>query len=311
MLLKNPTSPTRNIFSQMLFSVITRLGLGVWLLFTDPMAVTFRYLLVIIFCIPLLRYAIHKITGVTMDNALSRTSSKKNTINVIIYILVFTVYIFAVPHILSVYTSVFLGYLLVITLPVIVAYMVIKDIIRQEHTASNEHALILTMAFYILPFLAGINYAFDFSTPKVETYYVTGREEYTTAGNSLPDEGPSIIYYLFLLPVDTMKTPPRWMELSEAEGRKIITFNGSGSMIIDSIRYAVVEVERRLNSVKNPPPGDSNRVTASYYVKAFRTNEKVIITKCKYRIYQRFVPGDYLYRENYRGLLGIPWQRYR
>lgn len=217
MLLENPKQPVRTVLYQITFSAITRLLLGVWLLFTDPTSVTFRYLLVIIFCIPLLRYVLHKATGTTMENALSGSFPKGNTGRIILCGAMFIVYIFVVPYIFSVYTSAFPAFLLAIVLPVAAGLMVIREIIKGDPPINNEQSLVLTMAFYTLPFLAGINYAFDFSHPEVKQYYVTGREEYTGGGTSAPDEGPTTFYYLHLLPMDSVKEPLQWIEVSEAQ----------------------------------------------------------------------------------------------
>lgn len=299
------------VFSQIIFSVITRLLLGVWLLFTDPVSVTFRYLLIVIFCIPLLRYVLHKATGTTMENALSGSFPKGNTARVILCGAMFIVYIFTVPHIFSVYTSSFPAFLLALVLPVALAFLLISEIIKGGNTINNEQSLMLTMAFYILPFLAGINFAFDFSRPETKQYYVTGREEYTAGGTSAPDEGPSTFYYLYLLPMDSVKGPLHWIEVSDSQNKNILLFNGSGAATIDCIRYIVVNTQRRLNSVRSVTPGVPNSVAASYHWQVFRTNGKVVRTGIKYGLYQRYVPGNYLNIDEYRGLLGFPWRNYR
>ncbi|MGO4288153.1 hypothetical protein [Chitinophaga sp. RAB17] len=309
--MKNPKQTIGTVFSQTIFSVITRLLLGVWLFFTDPVSVTFRYLLVIIFCIPLLRYVLHKATGTTMENALSGSFPKGNVARVILCGAMFIVYIFAMPYIFSVYTSSFPAFLLALVLPVVVAFLLISEIIKGGNTINNEQSLMLTMAFYILPFLAGINFAFDFSRPEVKQYYVTGREEYTASGTSAPDEGPSTFYYLYLLPMDSVKGPLHWIEVSDSQNKNILMFNGSGAATINCIRYIVVNTERRLNSVRSVTPGVPNSVAASYHWQVFRTNDKVVRTGIKYGLYQRYVPGDYLYIDEYRGLLGFPWRNYR
>lgn len=301
MLLKNPKQPVGTVLSQIMFSAITRLLLGVWLLFTDPASVVFRYLLVVIFCIPLLRYALHKITGTTMENALSGSFPKGNMGKALLCGAMFIVYMFAVPHIFSMYTSSFPAFLLALAFPVLIGLAVIRHIIKGGHSINNEQSLMLTMAFYIWPFLAGINYAFDFSRPAVKQYYVTGREEYTASGSTAPDEGPSTFYYLYLLPMAGVKEPLHWIAVNEAQYKNMLMFNGSGAVTINCIRYIVVNRERSVT------PG----VAASYRCQVFRTNDKVARTGVKYGLYQRYVGGDYLYIDAYRGLLGIPWRNYR
>lgn len=309
--MKKPKQPISTVLYQIVFSAITRLLLGVWLLFTDPTSVTFRYLLVIICCIPLLRYVLHKATATTMENALSGSFPKGNTARVILCGAMFIVYIFAVPYIFSMYTSSFPAFLLALALPVLAGLAVIREVIKADHTINNEQSLLLTMAFYILPFLAGINYAFDFSHPEVKQYYVTGREEYTASGSSVPDEGPSTFYYLYLLPMDSVKEPLHWIEVNDAQHKNILMYNGSGAATINCIRYIVVNTERRLNSVRSVTPGVPNSVTPSYHWQVFRTNDKVVRRGFKYRLYQLYAPGDYLYVDSYPGLLGFPWRNYR
>jgi len=245
-----------------------------------------------------------------MENALSGRFPKKNTARVILCGAMLLVYIFAVPHIFSVYISSFPAFLLAIFLPVLVGLAMIREIIKSDHTLNNEQSLLLTMAFYILPFLAGINYAFDFSSPQVKQYYVTGREEYTWGGTAVPDEGPSTFYYLYLLPMDSVKGPLHWIAMSESSYKNILMFNGSGAVTIDCNRYIVVNRERRLNSVKSVTPGIPDNVTPSYHAQVFRTNGKVARTGIRYQLYQRYVPGDYLYLKAYHGLLGFPWRNY-
>lgn len=311
MLLKNPKQPVSTVLSHLIFSVITRLLLGLWLIFTDPVSVTFRYLLVIIFCIPLLRYLLHKVRGTTMENALSGSFPKGNTARVILCGAMFLVYMFSAPRIFSVYTSSFPVFLLAIAFPIFAGLAVIREIIKGDPPINNEQSLLLTMAFYILPFLAGINYAFDFSRPEVKQFYVTGREEYVASGTSAPDEGPTTFYYLYLLPMDSVKEPLHWVEVSDAQYKNLLMYGGSGAATIDCIRYIVVNLERRLNSVKSVIPGIPNSVRPSYHWEVFRTNDKVVRRGVKYQLYQRYVPGNYLYMEEYRGLLGFPWRNYR
>lgn len=311
MLLKKPKHPVSTVLYQIVFSAITRLLLCVWLLFTDRTSFVFRYLLVVIFCIPLLRYVLHKATATTMENALSGSFPKGSTARVILCGAMFIVYLFVVPHIFSAYTSSFLPFLIAIVLPVAAGLIVIREIIKGHPPITNEQSLLLTMAFYILPCVAGINYAFDFSHPTVKQYYVTGREEYTGGGTSAPDEGPTTFYYLYLLPMDSVKGPLHWIEVNDAQYENIQIYEGSGAATINCIRYIVVNMERRLNSVRSVTPGVPNSVAPSYHWQVFRTSDNVVRREVKYQLYKSYASGNYLYIDAYRGLLGFPWRNYR
>lgn len=288
-----------------IFSAITRLALCIWLLFTDPGSVTFRYLLVIIFCIPLLRYFIHKTAGTSMQFFFNRKPRGEIT-RFALFAAMLVVYLFIVPHVFSVYSISFPGYLLVIASSVAVAYILVKKTERAPDDARiNEHALLMTMAFYTLPFLAGINYAFDLSRPATIKYLVTGTGKHSFEGYSEPEERKSEItsYYLHLLPADSIITPPQWVEVGEEHYKKDLNPGCTSCIVLDR--------ERRLSSVKAASAGLPDSVEATYHLLVLKTNALVARREFEQGVYNRFTKGDYLYSEAHHGLLGFSWHSYR
>lgn len=312
MALKNQTKPVGTVLSSILFSVYTRLILCAWLLFTDPLSVTFRYLIVIVFCLPLLRYCYHRTTGTAMEGPFSGSSKGRTTMHVVLFLAIAVIYLFAIPHVFSVYHLSFLQYLLVVVLPVVAAYALIRDIQKRAYyQITNEHILLFTISFYALPFLAGINYAFDFSKPDTKQYYVTGTDEHSFIDYSEPEHEEYTFYYLHLLPVDSIITPLRWMEVSETVYKGVHAGRSSEDNTIDSIRYLVTDAGRRLVSVRATSPGGYNGVAPTYFLQVLQTNAATTRTQFKYRDYKRYTKGDYLYAEDHRGLLGFSWRCYR
>lgn len=215
------------------------------------------------------------------------------------------VYLFTILHVFSVYNISLLGYLLVIASSVAVAYALVKKTKRaSDDSQINKHALLMTMAFYALPFLAGINYAFDLSRPATIKYLVTGTDKHSFEGYSEPEERKTEItsYYLHLLPADSIIAPPQWMEVSEKQ-YKDVKPGCTNCMVLDG--------ERRLRSVKAISAGQSNSVEATYHLLVLKTNALASRQEFDHSLYNRFTKGDYVYSEDHQGLLGFSWRSYR
>jgi hypothetical protein len=249
-----------------------------------------------------------------MDHPFSNSSPRGGMIRFVLFSASLVVYLFAIPHVFSVYNISLPGYLLVIALSIVAAYAVFWRIQQgSDQSQRNENVLLTTMAFYTLPFLAGINYAFDFSRPAIVKYYVTDTETQTFAYHSDPAEGESEItlYYLHLLPADSIIVPPHWMEVSGEHYKNTEVDWSCVKANINCTNCMLLDMERRLKSVKAASFKQCNNIEATYHLLVLRTNAQVFRREFEYGVYKRFTEGDYLHLEDHHGLLGFRWYSYQ
>lgn len=243
-----------------------------------------------------------------MDHPFSDSSAKSGKARFVLFVASLIVYLFAIPHVFSVYNISLSGYLLVVVLSAAAAYAVFWRVQQAaDQSKRNEHILLMTLAFYTLPFLAGMNYAFDFSRPAITKYYVTNAETQTFAYHSDPVEERSEIdlYYLYLLPADSIIEAAHWVEVSEEQ------YENTACMKANCNNCLLLDQERRLVSVKAASFREDNNVGATYHLMVLKTDARVFRRECRYRVYKRFTKGDYLHLEDHRGLLGVRWNNYQ
>jgi hypothetical protein len=249
-----------------------------------------------------------------MDHPFSNSSPRGGMTRFVLFSASLVVYFFAIPHVFSVYNISLPGYLLTIAVSMVAAYAVSWRIQQKpDQSKRNGNILLATMAFYTLPFLAGINYAFDFSRPATTKYYVTDTETHTFAYHSDPSEGESEItlYYLYLLPADSIIVPPHWMEVSEGQYKNVESDWSCVKANINCTNCLLLDMERRVKSVKAASFREGNNIAATYHLRVLKTNARVFRREFEYGVYKRFTEDDYLHLEDHHGLLGFRWDSYQ
>nr|WP_295863420.1 hypothetical protein [uncultured Chitinophaga sp.] len=283
------------------FSAITRMALGIALLFTDPLSVTFRVLIVVLFLLPIVRYIVHERQQTEMDVFFSGYPGLGLISHVFITVGMGALYVFVLAHVFQIYTTSYFWWILIIITPAIGWYLLFgKDATPADWHARNKRALLRTLAFYILPFLFAVNYAFDFSAPKQTTYYIarTGHSTHTTYE---PDITETDVYYFYFLPAGSMTGPSQWQQVSQNDYYR--TANYSRYKGKDSLNYLVMDKQKGRDS------------TVAHFREQFRllllrTDTAPTRQTVPYRLYKQFKEGDYLSKAGHRGLLGIKWVNY-
>ncbi|WP_217606901.1 hypothetical protein [Chitinophaga sp. GbtcB8] len=203
------------LLQRIMFSAVTRILLGIALLFTNPLSVTFRYLIVIIFLLPVIRYIFHVLQHTEMDTFFTGYPQLGLVLPFFIATGIAVLYVLVLAHILQIYTTSYFWWILMIIIPVICWYLLFgKKTPPAEVHQHNMRALLRTLAFYIIPFFFAVNYAFDFSVPRHMKYYIT-RTDHTTIAINDPDVSEIDVYYFYLLPADSMTGPTHWQTVSE------------------------------------------------------------------------------------------------
>lgn len=292
----------RNGFLQrVFFSAVTRILLGIALLFTDPLSVTFRYLIVIIFLLPVIRYVFHELQHTDMSIFFTGYPRLGMVAPFFITTGIAVLYVLVLAHILQIYTTSYFWWILMIIIPVICWYLLFGENATPTDThVHNTRALLRTLVFYIIPFFFAVNYAFDFSTPRHTKYYITGIRDETIAVND-PDIREIEMYYLYLLPADSMAGKTHWQTVGEKKYYSVERYGPY--MSEDSINYLVIDM-------KIDPYSTTTHFRERFQLLLLQTNARPVRRKVPYRLYKRFVGGDYLNEEEHRGLFGIKWVSY-
>ena len=290
-----------NLLYRVFFSAITRMVLGIALLFTDPLSVTFRYLIMIIFLLPVIRYIVHERQKTEMDVFFTGYPKLGIVSHVFITMGIATLYVFVLAHVLQIYSTSYFWWILIIIAPVICWYLLFgKDATPTERHEHNRRALLRTLAFYILPFFFAVNYAFDFSTPGHTKYYIT-RSDHTTYTSYDPDISETEVYYFYLLPTGSMTGASRWQTVSPSDYYSVKSYGHYNGK--DSLNYLVMDKWKGRDSASVP-------FRERFQLLLLRTDTMPSRQTVPYRLYKRFEEGDYLNKEEHRGLFGIKWVSY-
>lgn len=291
-----------NLLYRVFFSAITRMVLGIALLFTDPLSVTFRYLIVIIFLLPVIRYIAHERQQTEMDIFFTGYPNLGLSSHIFITTGVAVLYVLVLAHVLQIYTTSYFWWILIIITPVICWYLLFgKDATPTERREHNRRALLRTLAFYIIPFFFAVNYAFDFSTPRQTKYYIT-RSDHTTYTSYDPDITETEMYYFYLLPADSMTGTTHWKTVSQSNYYGVKSFGRYTGK--DSLNYLVMDKWKGRDSASIP-------FRERFELLLLRTDTLPTRKTVPYQLYKRFKDGDFLNKEEHNGLFGIKWVSYR
>jgi len=270
------------------FSIYTRIALCVYLIFSNPLSVEFKYLVVIIFCIPILRYLIHSIIGSEMQGGS----------NMMVVWILPIVYAFVTMHILAVYNfSFWLSLGIILLVPSLVHY---QFIIVPHLPLNNRTRLFTTMCYYILPFLLVVNYAFDSSKPIVNRYYVIDKSEITNFTYQAEDGGTGrdADYYLYLVAADLDVPPARWIDFTKNVNDNSNYFRLNTSVTIEKETYKIFDKKKEVDTM-------SSGTTHFKYYFLLQKNMAYKLMNVDWKVYNRAKKGHYIFREIQGGLLGI------
>ncbi|SEW52836.1 hypothetical protein [Chitinophaga arvensicola] len=290
-----------NLLYRVFFSAITRMVLGIALLLTDPLSVTFRYLIVIIFLLPLIRYFVHERQQTEMDVFFTGYPKLGIISHVFITVGVAILYLLVLAHVLQIYTTSYFWWILMIITPVICWYLLFgKDATPTERHEHNRRALLRTVAFYLLPFFFAVNYAFDFSTPRSAKYYITRTDHNTYLSND-PDISETTVYYFYLLPTESITGITHWQKVPQSDYYSVRNFGRYNGK--DSLHYLVMDKWKGRDSASLP-------FREQFKLLLLRTDTIPTRQSVPYRLYKRFKEGDSLNKEEHDGLFGIKWVSY-
>lgn len=290
-----------NLLYRVFFSAITRMVLGIALLFTDPLSVPFRYLIVIIFLLPVIRYVVHERQQTEMDIFFSGYPKLGIMGHAFIITGAAALYVFVLAHVLEIYTTSYFWWILIIIAPVIGWYLLFgKDSTPIERHEHNKRALLRTLAFYIIPFFFAANYAFDFSPSGYTKYYITRSDHKTYLSND-PDISEIDVYYFCLLPTDSVRGTPSWQTVSPSNYYGVKRYGQYSGK--DSLNYLVMDKWKGRDSASVP-------FRERFQLLLLHTDVLPTRKTVPYRLYRRFKDGHYLNKEDHRGLFGIKWVSY-
>jgi len=291
-----------NLLQRVIFSAITRMVLGIFLLFTDPLSVTFRCLILIIFLLPVIRYIVHTLQQKEMGIFFTGYPQLGIAAHVFMTTGIAALYVFVLAHIFQIYTTSYFWWILMIIVPVVCWYMLFgKDPTPTEVHEHNSRALFRTLAFYSIPFFFAANYAFDFSTPTLTKYYIT-RTDHTTHTINDPDISEIDVYHFYLLPSDSMTGSSRWHTVSQNDYYGVKSYSHYKGK--DSVNYLIMDKWKGRDSAAVP-------FSERFQLLLLRTNATPARQSVSYQLYKRFKEGEYLIKEEHRGLFGIAWVSYR
>lgn len=269
-----------------LFSIYTRLGLCFFLLFIGPFSLAFRCTIIIIFCIPVVRYIWYRSANRVMENNFVIAVT---VISPILYLIVFT-------HILIIYNFSIPVIVILLSIPCAIFFALVKF---WPDVLDYKNSLLSTMCFYLLPFIFAINYTFDFAKPVVKKYWITNayKHDFPSSSNeeSSPDE-----YYFYLVSADSIPKAPNWQKVDE---EIYYDYKSVFSKALAETRFENYEIIERKKEVDH-----SN--TPQYYFllqKKFKSTSLMVTEQ----VYYRFLKGGYFHIEKHKGLLDIGWTTYK
>jgi hypothetical protein len=268
-----------------LFSIYTRLGLCFFLLFIGPFSLAFRCTIIIIFCLPIVKYFWYKSTNQAMENASGITVK---VISPILYLIMFT-------HILIIYNFSLPIIPIILLIPCIIFFALIAC---WPDVLGYKNGLLSTMCFYLLPFVFAINYTFYFSKPTVIKYWIADKEKHYFPPSSY-DEPANDEYYFNLVSADSIPETS-WQKVDEVMYHDYKSVFSKKLAEIQFKNYEIIERKKEVDHFKN--------VLYYFLLQEKPKSTSFMVTE---QIYTTFQKGDYLYIEKHRGLLGIGWTTYR
>lgn len=283
------------IIQKIIFSLITRIFLCTVLLFSDPLSWQFRFLCVIIFSIPWMRFFMNDTDRKNIDLYLSYKLLFLTTPVLYGFILwkIFKLYDFSLPT-----------QLILFLLPIMVG-LFIK--LKNKDIPENAQYILLTMSFYSIPFFLAVNTSFDFSKPSSKAYIITDKN--STIEKKYDSEGAYEVtnYEFKIVPKEKVNPVSFWMDLSATEHAHLrpetnISNPATVFLTIKNKKYEILA--SKINLVKH--------IRDSEYLRTYQLKEyvKPIEVKVKRKIYHQFEKGNHLDIETYPGLLGIEWVYY-
>ncbi|CAH0181588.1 hypothetical protein SRABI04_01517 [Chryseobacterium sp. Bi04] len=283
------------IIQKIIFSFITRIFLCLVLFFSEPVSLQFRFLCVIIFCIPWIRFFMND-------------TDRKNIDQSIYYKLLFlttpVLYIFIAWKIFELYHFSLITQLVLFSLPVI-AGLYIKS--KDKDMSKNSQSILQTMSFYSILFFLALNVSFDFSKPLSKVYLITDKA-ISTEEKTDSDGYSEITNYQFMtIPKEKMNPVPFWKDVSATEHTDIYPTTDHHNptktfLIIQNMKYEILDKKFKIIRDKN-----SDGYLRSYYLKEYTKPDVINVRR---KTYNQFGKGDYLDIETYPGLFGIGWTYY-
>lgn len=283
------------IIPKIIFSLITRIFLCLVLLFSEPVSWQFRFLCVIIFCIPWIRFFIND-------------SDRKNIDQSIYYKLLSLttpiLYIFIVWKIFELYHFSLMTQLVLFSLPVIAGLFIES---KDKDLSSNTKHILQTMSFYSILFFLAVNASFDFSKPLSKGYLITDKAISTE--EKMDSDGYSEItnYQFKTIPKEKMNPVPFWKQISAAEHADIYPkadrYNPSKVFLnIQNKKYEILARKFKIIRDKN-----NDGYLRLYYLKEYTKPDVINVSR---KTYNQFGKGDYLDIETYSGLFSLEWTYY-
>lgn len=266
-----------------LFSIYTRLGLCFFLLFISPLSLAFRCTIIIIFCLPVVRYIWYRSTNQVMEN---NSGISVKIISPILYLIVFT-------HILIIYHFSLPVILLLLLIPCIIFFALIAF----WHVLGYKNGLLSTMCFYLLPFVFAINYSFYFSKPTVKRYWIADKEKHYLPRSSY-DELVYDEYYLNVVSADSVPKA-NWQKVDEVMYHD---YKSAFTNKLAETQFKNYEIIERKEEV------DHFNVQYYFLLQKKPRSTSLMVSE---QIYTTFQKGDYFHIKKYRGLLGIGWTTYK
>jgi hypothetical protein len=269
-----------------LFSIYTRLALCFFLLFIDPFSLAFRCTIIIIFCLPIVKYFWYKSANIVVEN---NSGIAVTVITPVLYLILFT-------HILIIYNYPFPVIAILLSIPCAIFFALVQF---WPDVLGYKNGLLSTMCFYLLPFIFAINYTFYFSKPTVIKYWISGaRNAYFPASSF--DESSYNEYYFYLVSADSIPKAPSWQKIDE---EIYYDYKSVFSKALAETRFKNYEIIERKKEVDH-----SNMPQYYFLLQEKFKSTKLTVTD---QVYYRFRKSNYFHIEKHRGLLGIGWTTYR
>lgn len=280
------------VIQKIIFSLITRIALCIALLLSDPLSWNFRFLCVIIFCIPWIRY-------------LMKDTDRKNIDLHLLYKLLFLatpiLYLYIIWKILELY-QISVTYILILFFLTLTVGLIIKA--KCKNISINNQQILLTMTFYCIPFFLAVNISFDFSKPSSKSYFITDKQSYIS--EKMDEDGSYEVanYEFMVIPKEKINPVTFGMDISATKHtnlhpeREILSPNRV-FLTVNNKKYEIIS--SRVNLEKHIKDDDY------LYTYQLREYTKPLMINVKPNIYNKFDKGNYLDIETYSGLLGLEW----
>ncbi len=283
------------IILNIIFSLITRIILCTILLFSDPLSLQFKFLCIIIFCIPWIRFFMNDTDRKNIDLYLSYK---------LLFLTSPILYFCIIWKISELYQFTLINPLILFLLTLAAAFFIKA---KSKNISTKTQQILMTMSFYCIPFFLAINISFDFSQPSSKEYFITDKESYVS--EKMDSEGSQKManYEFKVIPKEKMNPTPFWIDISATKHPHLhpeaeVLTPGKVFLTIENKKYEILT--NKIDLFKH--------MKDSGYLRTYQLREytKPMIINVKPKIYNKFGKNDYLDIEIHSGLFGIEWTYY-